>query len=141
MLIREGKVAAVDYRNRFRHFARNQRHTALEKRIIASLRDETPRAILAHLLRLPGATRNEIAERLGLSGPTVSWQMQQFEDEGIVTVDREERTFCYRLSTGALEFLNRYMGDLPVTGHPGAGGDLPARGHEVLSGLDMGMFS
>ena len=28
MLIREGKVAAVDYRNRFRYFARNQRYTA-----------------------------------------------------------------------------------------------------------------
>ena len=134
VLIREGKVAAVDYRNRARHFARNQRYTALEKRIIANLRDETPGAILAHLLRSPGATRNEIAERLGLAGPTVSWQMQQFEDEGIVTVDREERTFRYRLSTGAREFLNKHQ-DLPrPVGHRGTPWwFLPTQGREVPS--------
>ena len=133
MLIREGKVAAVDYRNRFRYFARNQRYTALEKRIIASLRDETPGPLLVHLLRSPGATRNEIAEDLGLSGPTVSQHMQRFEAEGIVVIDREERTFCYRLSRDSREVLNKHQ-DRPVSRHPGTKGYPGARGHEVPSG-------
>ena len=134
MLIRESKVAAVDYRNRFRHFARNQRYTDLEKRILANLRDETPGAILAHLLKSPGATRNDIAEDLGISGPTVSQHMQQFEAEGIVIIDREERTFCYRLSRGAREVLNEHQ-DLPLpVGHRGTPGwFLPARSREVPS--------
>jgi predicted transcriptional regulator len=134
MLIREGKVATVDYRNRARHFVRSQRHTDLEQRILANLRDETPGTILAHHLRNPGSTRNDITEWLGLSGPTVIWQMQQFEAEGIVTADREERATRYRLTEDTQEFLNRYTGDPSIARHPSARWDLPVRRHEVLSG-------
>ena len=134
MLIREGKVAAVNYRNRSRHFARNQRYTALEKCILASLRDETPAAILARLSRPPGATRNDITEDLGLSGSTVSQHMQQFEAEGIIVRDQEEKPFRYRLSEGAREFFNRYMGDISIPIYPGTEGYPTARGHKLLSG-------
>jgi predicted transcriptional regulator len=134
VLIREGKVATMDYRNRFRHFARNRRYTTLEKRTFGSLRDETPGAILAHLLRSPDATQNDIAEELGLSGPTVFQHMQQFEAEGIVAVDREERTFRYRLSRGAREALNKYQipsNPPPSSPYPGLESHLGARGREV----------
>ncbi len=133
MLIREGKVAAVDYRSHFRHFARNQRYTALEKRTLASLRDETPGAILAHLLRSPGATQSDIADDLGLAAPTVSLHMQQFEAEGIVAVDREERPFRYRLSAGVREALNEHQA-LPRPAsrqHPGLESYIDAWGREV----------
>lgn len=119
VLIREDKVAAVDYRNRARHFARNKRYTTLEKRIFASLRDETPGAILTLLLRSPGATRNDIAEELGLSGTTILQHMQQFEAEGIVFINRKGRSFRYRLSRGVREILDEHQ-DLsqPVFEYP-----------------------
>jgi predicted transcriptional regulator len=132
MLIREGKVAAVDYRSHFRHFARNQRYTALEKRTLASLRDETPGAILAHLLRSPGATQSDIADDLGLAAPTVSLHMQQFEAEGIVAVDREERPFRYRLSAGARKVLNEHQAlPRPASRRPGLESYIDARGREA----------
>jgi predicted transcriptional regulator len=109
MLIREGKVAAVSYRNRARHFAGNQQYTALEERIFASLRDETPAVILTHLHRSPGATQNEIKDQLGLAAPTISQHMQQFEAEGIVVRDQKGRSFRYRLTGDAREILNEHQ--------------------------------
>ncbi|WP_292520327.1 winged helix-turn-helix transcriptional regulator [Methanoculleus sp.] len=134
LLIREGKVAAVDHRNRTGHFARNQGYTDLEQRILISLQEEPSRMILTHLLEAPDTTRSDVAERLGLSGPTISRHMQEFEAEGIVTAERDGRFVRYRLFGGAREFLNRYTGDLPVSRHPGTGSYPAAKGHEVLSG-------
>jgi len=134
VLIREGKVATVDYRNRAKHFARNQRYIDLEQHILINLQDETPGTILTYLLGYPGATRSDIAEHLGLSGPTVIWQMQQLEAEGIVTADKEEKATRYSLVAGAREFLNWYMGDLPSPGTLAPGGTSPAQSHEVPSG-------
>lgn len=133
-LIREGKVAAVDYRSRTGLFARKQRYTDLEQRILISLREEPSRAVLRCLLGSPDMIRNDVAERLGLSGPTISRHMQEFEAEGIVTAERDGRFVRYRISGGAREFLNRYTGDLPVSRHPGTGSYPTAKGHEVLSG-------
>ncbi|NLN09103.1 MAG: winged helix-turn-helix transcriptional regulator [Methanoculleus thermophilus] len=137
MLIREGKVAAVAYRNRTGYFARSQRHTDLQQRLLIALREETLRTILGHLLESPDTTRNDVAERLGLSGPTVSHHMQELEVDGIVAAERDGRFVRYRLSEGVREFLSRHPGDLPP--RASRHGGLPhrkdtARSPEVLSG-------
>jgi predicted transcriptional regulator len=134
VLIREGKVAIVDYRNSVRHFARNQRHTDLEQRILINLREEPSRTILGYLLGSPDTDRNDVAERLGLSGPAVSRQMQGLETEGIITADKDGRFVRYRLSNGAREFLNRHMEDIPFPRHPGTENYPATRGHEALLG-------
>jgi len=59
--------------------------------------------------------------------------MQQFEAEGIVAVDREERPFRYRLSAGAREVLNEHQA-LPRPAsrqHPGLESYIDAWGREV----------
>lgn len=132
MLIREGKVAAVDYRNRTGHFARNQRYTNLEQRTLIGLREDPSRMILRCLHRSPDTTRGDLAERLGLTGSTISQHMQQLEAEGLVATDRNGRFVRYRLSRGAEEFLNRYTG--AFSGYPGTVSYPTARGHEFLSG-------
>ena len=113
-LVKEGKVAAVDYRNRAGHFARNQRYTDLEQRILISLREKPVGAILRCLLRAPDPTQSDLAERLELSGPTIARQMQELETEGIVAAERDGRFIRYRLSEGARDLLNRHMEDLPL---------------------------
>ncbi|MEN6512395.1 winged helix-turn-helix transcriptional regulator [Methanoculleus sp.] len=133
-LIREGKVAAVDYRSRTGLFARNQRYTDLEQRILISLREEPSRAVLGCLLGSPDAIRNDVAEQLGLSGPTISRHMQEFEVEGIVTVERDGRFVRYRLSKGAREYLDRHAGDVPFPGNPSMERCPTARGREVPMG-------
>jgi predicted transcriptional regulator len=134
MLIREGKVAALEYRNRTGHFARNQRHTDLEQHILICLQDEPSRAKLEFLLRSPDTTRSNLAEQFGLSGPAVSRQMQELEAKGIVVTERDGRFVRYGLSESAREFLNRHPEDLLTSGHPDTEGQPSARGPEVLSG-------
>ncbi|WP_292490338.1 winged helix-turn-helix transcriptional regulator [Methanoculleus sp. 10] len=132
-LIREGKVAAVGYRNRTGHFARNQRYTDLEQRIFISLREDSSRAVLGCLLGSPDTTRSDLAEHLGLFGSAISRQMQELKAGGIVTAERDGRFVRYRLSEGARDFLNRYTGGLPTPGHPGTEGYPVEKGHEVSS--------
>lgn len=131
ILIREGKVATVDYRSRARHFARNQRYTELEEHILISLREEPCQTILWRLLGSSDMTRSELEEHLGLSGPTISQHMQEFEAEGVIAAERGGRFVRYRLSKDAREILNRYTGDNPVSRHPGTEGYPAAQGHEV----------
>jgi predicted transcriptional regulator len=133
-LIREGKVAAVDHRNRTGHFARNQRYTDLEQRILISLREKPVGTILRRLLRAPDTTRNDLEERLGLSGPTITRQMQELEAEGIIAAEKDGRFVRYRLSEDAWEFLDRHTRDVLLSGHPGTENCSATRGSEILSG-------
>lgn len=134
ILIREGKVAAVAYRNRTGHFTRNQGYTDLEQRILISLREEPSRTIIRHLLRSPDTTRNDIAGWLDLSGSTITQHMQELEAEGIVAAERGGRFVRYRLSKGAREYLDRHAGDVPFPGNPGMERCPTARGREVPTG-------
>lgn len=133
-LIREGKVAAVEYRSHTGHFARNQRYTDLQQHILISLRENPVGVILGCLLGSPGTTQSDLAERLGITGPTISRQMQELKAEGIITAERDGRFVRYRLSDDVREFFDEYMGDLPLPRHPGTESYPTARGQEILSG-------
>ncbi len=134
MLVREGKVVALEYRNHTGYFARNQRYTDLEQHILICLRDEPSRAILEFLLGSPDTTRGDLAEQIGLSYPAVSRQMQELEAKGIVIAERDGRFVRSRLSEGAREFLTRHPEDLPISEHPDTESQPATGGPEATSG-------
>ncbi|WP_292518762.1 DNA-binding protein [Methanoculleus sp.] len=134
MLAREGKVATVCHRGRYGHFARNQRHTAFEQRIQIVLREEISQVMLGRLLESMEVDRNDLSERLGISGRIASDRMREFKGDGIVVTERDGRFVRYRLSEAAREFFDRHPEALRLPGHPGTESYPAEMGREISSG-------
>jgi len=82
------------------------------------LADGTRRELLATLLecRIRGAANGELSvselvERLGLSQPTVSKHLQKLREHGLVSVRTEGQHHLYRLESGPLHEVERWVGD------------------------------
>ena len=73
----------------------------MQKDIMGTLSQETPRKILLLLLQKPGASHGEIARFTKVSAPTVTWHMKRLIDEGLVEAHREGRNVKYYISGSA----------------------------------------
>ena len=83
-LTREGAVESrkdSDYR---RYFPAD-RFSAFEQTALSYLRRDTPRGMLVALLRDPQVTAGELADRLGVSTPTVSKHASELEAAGLLS--------------------------------------------------------
>lgn len=72
----------------YRRFYPAGQFSALEKVALGQLRRETARGVLVELLRDPEASAGDLAERLGVSRPTVSDRAAALESGGLL--DRSE---------------------------------------------------
>ena len=66
------------------------------------------------LLNRPMATRQEIADAVGVSGPSVSWHMKRLEEDRIVTPRREGRMAVYEIPAPVAGYLTRQI-RIPAT--------------------------
>lgn len=75
----------------------------MQKEIIATLSQETPRKILLVLLQKPGVSQGEIAMFAKVSAPTITWHMKRLIEAGVVKAHPEGRTVKYYISDSANE--------------------------------------
>jgi predicted transcriptional regulator len=64
-------------------------------------------AMLTYLLHHPNATQQEIGSAIGISPPVISWRVQRFLHEGIVSTDRQGRTVRVALTSEAQDTIRR----------------------------------
>ncbi|WP_254537279.1 winged helix-turn-helix transcriptional regulator [Halomarina litorea] len=69
----------------YRRFVLSGRFSPQEKRALGYLRRETPRGMLVALLRDPETTASDLADRVGVSRPTVSKYAKELEDAGLLS--------------------------------------------------------
>jgi predicted transcriptional regulator len=69
----------------YRRYFPAGRFDEFEQIALGYLRRETPRGIVIALLEDPSATAGEIANRLGVSRPTVSTSAKQLDDAGLLS--------------------------------------------------------
>jgi predicted ArsR family transcriptional regulator len=98
-LIATGKVTYLTKPGIHRYYPNQGRYSPFEQLVIHYLRNPSTSAILALLLEQPGITRQNLAEDLGISGPTVTRHMQQLIDDRIAVNLPEGSKNHYRLSS------------------------------------------
>ncbi|MFA7562153.1 MAG: winged helix-turn-helix transcriptional regulator [Methanoculleus sp.] len=97
VLCRVGKVVAEQNSRRMSYYANTGSLTDLEKKVAGFL-DEHPKSrILSLVLQHPGITRKDIASRLIMSGPNVTWHMSSLTREGVVKSEKDGRNMRYYL--------------------------------------------
>jgi len=108
VLCRMGKVVAEQNSRRISYYVNTGIPTDLEK-VVAEFLDERPKSrILSLVLQYPGITRKDIASRLIMSGPNITWHMKSLIREGIVRSEKDGRNVRYYLCPDVKEHIKAH---------------------------------
>ncbi|WP_292345595.1 winged helix-turn-helix transcriptional regulator [Methanoregula sp. PtaB.Bin085] len=97
----KGKIVRFHTAKSEGYFENSGRWGNLEKCIFIHMRNSTTKKILGILSDSREITRKEIAEILGVSGPSITWHTNRLSEDGIITITRNGRDASFRLSHDA----------------------------------------
>jgi hypothetical protein len=109
MLASTGKITCFVRPGVVRYFRNQGLYSQFEQVVFHYLWTDTPRWILWLLSDHPGMTRQQIADALAISGPSVTRQMERLIEDGIVENRLPGRSNHYELTKDAALTLNRLM--------------------------------
>ncbi|MCK9591633.1 MAG: helix-turn-helix domain-containing protein [Methanoregula sp.] len=106
ILCRERLIVAFSINNSICYFQNAGKFSDTEMDAIARLRNRVNLSICTFLSLLPDASRQDIAERLKITGSTVSWHMRRLCEARLITSAREGRNVRYRLTPVAAKVID-----------------------------------
>lgn len=110
--LRRGHMIVLVEKDGYACFFRNDgTYTGSEQRLLVHLRRGVPHDILTQLLRHPSATRTELAESLGVAGPTITWHMKRLERDRLVAAERDGRCVRYHIPGEIAPDVGRWLRD------------------------------
>lgn len=95
-----------------RYFENNMKFNEYNQKVLHHLRNGTSKKILEELVENPDVSRKDIADAVGVSGPSVSWYMKHLCEDGIMSISREGRYARYHLNGEVAEFLRKLHSEL-----------------------------
>jgi predicted transcriptional regulator len=116
-LIATGKISCFTRPGVVRYFQNQGAYNQYEHMVFHYLRTETPRGILWLLYQHPGLTRQQIADALMISGPSITRQMDNLIEDRIVENRFPGRSNHYYLTTEAALTIDKLMSQAPVMMH------------------------
>lgn len=93
-----------------RYFENNGRYNELEKKVFLHLQNPTTRRILKILASSPEVSRKEIADIVGIAGPSISWHTKRLSGDGIITTRKNGKTVRYMLCPAGVNIFKQYFG-------------------------------
>ena len=122
-----GKISCFTRPGVVRYFQNQGAYSPFEHTVFHYLRTDTPRGILWLLYQHPGLTRQQLADALAISGPSVTRQMDNLMEDGVVENRFPGRSNHYYLTAEAALSIDKVMTQAPVMIHSGIeAGPLPA---------------
>jgi DNA-binding MarR family transcriptional regulator len=120
-LVATGKIASFSRPGIVRYFQNQGAYSSFEHLVLHYLWTGTPREILWMLYVHPGQARQQLADALAISGPSVTRQMEHLIEDGIVENRVSGRSNHYYLTEDAARTVSRLMIPAPVMMHGEAG--------------------
>jgi predicted transcriptional regulator len=77
-----------------------------EKVLLSALKNEKRRRIILEILNCEQITHETLAERVGVSAPTINWHIRHLKEEGIVSADMDGRHTSYCVDHGYGELMH-----------------------------------
>ncbi len=108
-LIANGKVTYLVKPGVIRYFLNQGAYSPYEQVFIHYLWSETPREIILLLRRTPGLTRQQISDSLGISGPSVTRQMDHMGEDRVIENRYPGRSNHYYLTNEAMTVVERMI--------------------------------
>jgi predicted transcriptional regulator len=104
-----GMVTAASVEGHTGYFENREKYSILEEKVLIHLRNGNAQKILSILLERRAASRRDLAGRLAIAGPSVSWHMHRLEADSIVQAEQYGRERRYRLTDAAAAALERHL--------------------------------
>ncbi|MDO9035508.1 MAG: winged helix-turn-helix transcriptional regulator [Methanoregula sp.] len=104
------KIISFGRARSMRYFENNGRYNELEKKVFLHLQNPTTRRILEILASSPEVSRKEIAEIVGIAGPSISWHTKRLSGDGIITTRKNGRAVRYTLCPAGVNIFKRHFG-------------------------------
>jgi len=95
------KITTLNEDGHLRFYENSGTYTSAQQRVLKHLRNATTRNILIGIQEHPGASRQEIANSVGISGPAVTWHIKKLTEDRIIRQERDGRAVRYRISEDA----------------------------------------
>jgi hypothetical protein len=120
-LVATGKISCFARPGVVRYFQNQGAFSPFEHTVFHYLWTDTPRGIIGLLYQHPGLTRQHIADALAISGPSVTRQMDNLIEDGIVENRFPGRSNHYYLTAESALTIDKLMIHAPVMIHKEAG--------------------
>jgi predicted transcriptional regulator len=121
-LVATGKISCFTHPGVVRYFQNQGAYSQFEHTVFHYLWTDTPRGILWLLYQHPGLTRQQVADALAISGPSVTRQMDNLTGDGVVENRFPGRSNHYYLTAEAALTIDKLMSQAPVMMHSGVEG-------------------
>ena len=118
-LVATGKISCFARPGVIRYFQNQGAYNQFEHKVFHYLWTDTPRGILRLLYQHPGLTRQHIADALAISGPSVTRQMDNLIEDGVVENRFPGRANHYYLTAEAAQTIDKVISQAPVMMHSG----------------------
>jgi len=118
-LVATGKISCFSHPGVVRYFQNQGAYSQFEHMMFHYLWTETPRGILWLLYQHPGLTRQHLADALAISGPSVTRQMDNLIEDGVVENLSPGRSNHYYLTAEAALTIDKVISRAPVMIHSG----------------------
>lgn len=103
------KITSISNPGFIAFFENPESRSILERKLLAHMRNETKVKIFQYLWQMPDSSRKGIADHLGLSGPAVTWHMNQLMDDLIIVTIRDGKCIRHSLNPEAVPVLEKYL--------------------------------
>ena len=109
MLKKRNRVIPYKTRGKIHYFLNESTYGEKEKVALAALKNEKHRRIISEILNSEQITHEKLAERIGVSAPTINWHIRHLKEEGIVRADTDGRHTAYSIDRGYSELLHTML--------------------------------
>jgi len=109
MLKKRNRVIPYKTCGRIHYFLNESIYGEKEKAALAALKNEKHRRIISEILNSEQITHETLAERIGVSAPTINWHIRHLKEEGIVRADTDGRHTAYSIDRGYSELLHTML--------------------------------
>ena len=109
MLKKRNRVIPYKTCGRIHYFLNESIYGEKEKAALAALKNDKHRRIILEILSSGQITHETLAERIGVSAPTINWHIRHLKEQGIVRADTDGRYTAYSIDRGYVELMHTVL--------------------------------
>lgn len=112
MMKTEEMIATYKTNGKLRYFLNHSTYKKEEQTVISVLKNDVHRKIILEILNNQSINHKTLAEKIGVSAPTITQHIKHLEEQGIVKVDTKGWYTIYSIDSNCFDSLKKYMNSI-----------------------------
>jgi predicted transcriptional regulator len=103
------KISVMNTNGNTRYFENSGKFSDMEKVVLKYVRNDIDNRLLLLLLDNPDTNRKDLKEKMGISGPLVTWYMRRLHNDGMIFSRKSGKNVRYEINPEARQYLEKYL--------------------------------